>query len=201
MASRIVARSTMQGTPVKSCMMTRAGVNWISVSGSACGSQLARARMCPSVMLAPSSVRSRFSSSTLRLKGRLAAPGTARSTGASRKTSYVVSPTSSVPLAPKLSLLVPWLTGRSSRRGVPAWVPSAVILPQAPTGRDARFRYPRRGARSELSRHQDICLSVASTRVTPRPCRTYGASGTSVATHSTWCVIGNRSKARTPASR
>ena len=27
----------MQGTPVKSCMITRAGVNWISVSGSASG--------------------------------------------------------------------------------------------------------------------------------------------------------------------
>ena len=35
MASRMVARSTMQGTPVKSCMITRAGVNWISWSGSA----------------------------------------------------------------------------------------------------------------------------------------------------------------------
>ena len=34
----------MQGTPVKSCMTTRAGVNWISVSGSAAGSQAARAR-------------------------------------------------------------------------------------------------------------------------------------------------------------
>ena len=68
-ASRIVARSTMQGTPVKSCMITRAGVNWISVSGSAVGSQPARARMCSAVMLAPSSVRRRFSSSTLRLNG------------------------------------------------------------------------------------------------------------------------------------
>ena len=29
----------MQGTPVKSCMTTRAGVNWISVSGSAAASQ------------------------------------------------------------------------------------------------------------------------------------------------------------------
>jgi hypothetical protein len=29
-ASRIAARSTTQGTPVKSCMITRAGVNWIS---------------------------------------------------------------------------------------------------------------------------------------------------------------------------
>ena len=36
-ASRMVARSTMQGTPVKSCMITRAGVNWISMLGSADG--------------------------------------------------------------------------------------------------------------------------------------------------------------------
>ena len=35
----------MHGTPVKSCMMTRAGVNWISVSGSAVGSHFAMASM------------------------------------------------------------------------------------------------------------------------------------------------------------
>ena len=61
-ASRIVARSTTQGTPVKSCITTRAGVNWISVSGSASGSQPASARTWSAVTLAPSSVRSRFSS-------------------------------------------------------------------------------------------------------------------------------------------
>ena len=32
-ASRMVARSTTHGTPVKSCMITRAGVNWISSLG------------------------------------------------------------------------------------------------------------------------------------------------------------------------
>ena len=42
-ASRIAARSTTAGTPVRSCRITRAGVNWISVSGSAFGSQFARA--------------------------------------------------------------------------------------------------------------------------------------------------------------
>ena len=42
-ASRMVARSTTAGTPVRSCMITRAGLNWISVSGSACGSQDASA--------------------------------------------------------------------------------------------------------------------------------------------------------------
>ena len=44
-ASRIVARSTTQGTPVKSCMITRAGVNWISSLGSADGSHAPRARI------------------------------------------------------------------------------------------------------------------------------------------------------------
>ena len=79
MASRMVARSTMQGTPVKSCMITRAGVNWISWSGSAFGSQSAIARMWSAVMSAPSSVRSRFSSSTFRLKGSFSEPSTASS--------------------------------------------------------------------------------------------------------------------------
>ena len=79
MASRMVARSTMQGTPVKSCMTTRAGVNWISWSGSAFGSQFAIARMWSAVMSAPSSVRSRFSRRTFRLKGSFSEPSTASS--------------------------------------------------------------------------------------------------------------------------
>ena len=37
MASRIAARSTMAGTPVKSCIKTRAGMNAISRAGSALG--------------------------------------------------------------------------------------------------------------------------------------------------------------------
>jgi hypothetical protein len=36
-ASRIAARSTTQGTPVKSCSITRAGVNGDLVSGSTFG--------------------------------------------------------------------------------------------------------------------------------------------------------------------
>ena len=64
----------MHGTPVKSCMMTRAGVNWISVSGSAFASHSPTARMWSAVMLAPSSVRRRFSRSTLRLYGRDRSP-------------------------------------------------------------------------------------------------------------------------------
>jgi hypothetical protein len=44
-ASRIAARSTTAGTPVKSCMSTRAGVNAISFDGSAFASQVASASM------------------------------------------------------------------------------------------------------------------------------------------------------------
>ena len=40
-ASRIAARSTTAGTPVKSCISTRAGWNGISIDGSAFASQLA----------------------------------------------------------------------------------------------------------------------------------------------------------------
>ena len=76
-ASRIAARSTMHGTPVKSCSSTRAGVNWISADGSAAGSQPASARTCAAVTSRPSSLRSRFSSSTFRLNGSLAAPSIA----------------------------------------------------------------------------------------------------------------------------
>ena len=45
MASRMAARSTTAGTPVKSCMRIRAGAKAISVSGSASASQPASASM------------------------------------------------------------------------------------------------------------------------------------------------------------
>jgi len=44
-ASRIAARSTTAGTPVKSCINTRAGVNAISLLGCDPASQLASASM------------------------------------------------------------------------------------------------------------------------------------------------------------
>ena len=98
MASRIAARSTTAGTPVRSCRITRAGVNWISVSGSFFASQLARALMCSVVMLLPSSLRSRFSSRIFRLYGRLSLPATA----SSRYISCDAPPASIVARLPKL---------------------------------------------------------------------------------------------------
>jgi hypothetical protein len=48
-APRIAARSTTQGTPVKSWSTTRAGLNGISTSAGAAAFQVARARMSFSV--------------------------------------------------------------------------------------------------------------------------------------------------------
>ncbi len=62
MASRMAARSTTAGTPVKSCSRTRAGMKAISRAGIACGSQVASASISSAVTTAPSSRRSRFSS-------------------------------------------------------------------------------------------------------------------------------------------
>ena len=56
-ASRIAARSMTQGTPVKSCMITRAGVNAISCDGAAFGSHFSSASTSSRVTLTPSSVR------------------------------------------------------------------------------------------------------------------------------------------------
>ena len=73
MASRIATRSTTQGTPVKSCISTRAGVN--AIGGHARPAAPVRQRLellggdQPAV-----SLRSRFSSMTFRLYGNWSAP-------------------------------------------------------------------------------------------------------------------------------
>ena len=76
-ASRIAARSTRHGTPVKSCSSTRAGVKAISADGSAAGSHPASAWICAAVTRWPSSLRSRFSSRIFSENGSRAAPSTA----------------------------------------------------------------------------------------------------------------------------
>ncbi len=64
-ASRIAARSTIAGTPVKSCITTRAGVKAISAEGCAAASQVASASMSAALTAPLPSVRRRFSSRTL----------------------------------------------------------------------------------------------------------------------------------------
>ena len=59
MPSRIAARSTTAGTPVKSCRSTRAGMNAISLLTP--GSQRASASMSSAFTARPSSRRSMFS--------------------------------------------------------------------------------------------------------------------------------------------
>jgi hypothetical protein len=71
MASRMAARSTIAGTPVKSCRSTRAGVKAISFVDGACGSHLASRVMSSAVTERPSSVRRRFSRRMRREKGSL----------------------------------------------------------------------------------------------------------------------------------
>jgi hypothetical protein len=113
-ASRMTARSTMHGTPVKSCISTRAGVNWISADGCAAGSHPASASIWAAVTIRPSSFRSRFSSSTFRLNGSRAQPATRLS----RTISYVASPTVSRSRAPKLLLvnLSSWMADAAQGR-------------------------------------------------------------------------------------
>ncbi len=74
MASRMAARSTTAGTPVKSCISTRAGRNAISRSEVLVFSHCANARMSSLVTERPSSLRSRFSTSTFIEKGRREMP-------------------------------------------------------------------------------------------------------------------------------
>ena len=66
MASRMAARSTTAGTPVKSCISTRAGVKEISASLVWPGCQAASPETSSAVTFTPSSVRRRFSRRTLR---------------------------------------------------------------------------------------------------------------------------------------
>ncbi len=99
-ASRIAARSTTAGTPVKSCMTTRAGVKAISLDGSAFASQVASASMSAAVTAPLPSVRRRFSSSTFSEYGRRATSNFGCS-ASRRKISCSEPPTSSVSRAPK----------------------------------------------------------------------------------------------------
>ncbi|MNX77551.1 hypothetical protein D3C86_1090960 [compost metagenome] len=85
MASRIAARSTTAGTPVKSCIRTRAGRKAISCSTAPLFSiQAATAFRSSSVTETPSSLRSRFSRSTFIERGRREIPARPASSAAGR---------------------------------------------------------------------------------------------------------------------
>ncbi len=100
-ASRIAARSTTAGTPVKSCITTRAGVNAISFDGWAVGSQPASASMSAAVTEPLPSVRNRFSSRIFSENGRRAMSNLEAS-ASRRKMSTVRVPTVSGLRASKL---------------------------------------------------------------------------------------------------
>ncbi len=85
-ASRIAARSTTHGTPVKSWSRTLAGVNAISLRTRADASQSASAAMSEARTNFPSSCRSRFSRRIFSANGSLATRGwPARSSAARLK--------------------------------------------------------------------------------------------------------------------
>ena len=69
-ASRIAARSTTAGTPVKSCISTRAGLKAISFSAEPLfWIQFAASSMSALLVLRPSSLRSMFSIMTFKENG------------------------------------------------------------------------------------------------------------------------------------
>ncbi len=74
MASRMAARSTTAGTPVKSCISTRAGRNAISWLDDLVFIHSATALMSSLVTVRPSSLRSRFSKITFIENGRREMP-------------------------------------------------------------------------------------------------------------------------------
>ena len=70
MASRMAAKSATAGTPVKSCIKTRAGRKDISLSEVRVSSQVAQAVISSALTLRPSSKRKRFSSKIFKENGR-----------------------------------------------------------------------------------------------------------------------------------
>ena len=102
-ASRIAARSAIAGTPVRSCISTRAGMNCSSRWPASCAARLrsAMARMSSAVTSTPSSRRKQVLDA-----GRAANTAGVRGSPtieSSRKMSYERSPTERRERAPKLS--------------------------------------------------------------------------------------------------
>src|SRR6202521_3123922 len=117
-ASRMVARSTTAGTPVKSCSKTRAGMKAISFCATP-GVHVASARMSSARTKRPSSQRKRFSSRMRRENGSFSRLVICCFSSASRRwISKLCAPTLSVSRVPKEFAV---------DRGIPA----VLSLPQA----------------------------------------------------------------------
>src|ERR1700674_2611232 len=117
-ASRMVARSTTAGTPVKSCSKTRAGMKAISFCATP-GVHVASARMSSARTKRPSSQRKRFSSRMRRENGSVSRLGLCCFSSASRRwISKLWAPALSVSRVPKEFAV---------DRGIPA----VLSLPQA----------------------------------------------------------------------
>ena len=91
-ASRMAARSTTHGTPVKSCSRTRAGMNEISFSTFPVAFHSASARMSSAFTKASSSRRSRFSSRIFSENGRRDTPANPAFSSAGRLEISTASP-------------------------------------------------------------------------------------------------------------
>ena len=92
MPSRMAARSTTHGTPVKSCSRTRAGMNEISRCAALLTSHLARASMSAVLTNRPSSFRSRFSRRIFSEYGRRDTSGNPAAASAGRLYTWIGRP-------------------------------------------------------------------------------------------------------------
>ena len=102
-ASRMAARSTTHGTPVKSCSSTRAGMKLISLASPPTSPRRHIMRCRRRETRLPSSLRSRFSSRILVENGRRETLPTPDSSSlARRKISYSAPPARNFAAAPKL---------------------------------------------------------------------------------------------------
>ena len=103
-ASRIAAKSTTAGTPVKSCISTRLGVKAISFRDFVLPFHEAKARMSSAFTFRSSSVRRRFSSKIRSEKGRCWVEMLCLSSASRRKIWYSWLPIFNVERERKLSM-------------------------------------------------------------------------------------------------
>src|ERR1043165_6701536 len=123
MTSRIVARSTIAGTPVKSCINTRAGRNAISFSRPFAVGEAVSAQMSSAETVCPSSKRNKFSSITFKEKGRFeTGPAPDFSAFSREKYSNSLLPTFNVDCELNVFIRLKISIVRTDRRHVHQWL-------------------------------------------------------------------------------